>query len=62
MVLLSFLVVMGETKLFENVSQLNQLLRKMISCFEALETPYAAKKHDILKPLCLKEALFTEIM
>ncbi len=34
---------MGETKLFEALNQLNQLLRKMIRCFEALETAHAGE-------------------
>ncbi len=34
---------MGETKLFEALNQLNQLLRKMIRCFEALETAHTGE-------------------
>ncbi len=30
-------LLMGETKLFEILNQLNQLVRKMIHCFEGLE-------------------------
>ncbi len=33
--------VMGETKLFEALNQVNQMLWKMIRCFEALETAHA---------------------
>lgn len=43
------LVVMGEA--FRTFNQLNQLHRKMISCFSALETPHTSKNHDILKHL-----------
>ncbi len=37
-------LVMGQTNLFEASNQLNQLIRKMIHCFEALETPHAGQK------------------
>ncbi len=38
------MLVMGEIKLFKALNQLNQLLRKMINCFEELETQHAGKK------------------
>ncbi len=36
-----YILVTGEINLFEASNQLNKLFRKMIHCFEALETPHA---------------------
>lgn len=48
--------MMREIKLFKTLNQLNQLLRKMIHCFTALEAPPAGQNAVNAMKTCIKTA------
>jgi len=49
--------MMGEIKLFKTSKQLNQLLCKMIHCFEVFETPHAGDPYWSEQCKCNKNLL-----